>query len=87
MMYLRCLSGNRPWQWLQWLPWAEYCYNTVFHSSLKTTPFNVVYGRDPPPLFLYDFGACLPAVHHQLQEQDEFLLHVRDRLEQAKHQY
>jgi hypothetical protein len=86
-MYLCCLSGNRSWQWLQWLPWAEYCYNIVFHSSLKTTPFNVVFGRDPPPLLPYDSGACLPVVHHQLQEQDEFLLHVRDRLEQAQHQY
>jgi hypothetical protein len=86
-MYLRCLRGDRPRQWLQWFPWAEYCYNTAFHSSLKTTPFNVVYGRDPPSLLLYDTGARLPAVHHQLQEQDEFLLQVRERLEQAQRQY
>jgi hypothetical protein len=26
-MYLRCLTGDRPWQWLQWLPWAKFCYN------------------------------------------------------------
>jgi transposase InsO family protein len=29
-MYLRCLIGDRPRQWLKWLPWAEYCYNTTF---------------------------------------------------------
>jgi hypothetical protein len=29
-MYLRCLAGDRPRQWLQWLPWAEFCYNTSF---------------------------------------------------------
>jgi hypothetical protein len=73
-MYLHCLTGDRPWQRLQWLPSAKYCYNTMFHSSLKTTLFNVVYGRDPPPLLPYDTGIRLPAVHHQLQERDESLL-------------
>jgi hypothetical protein len=33
-MYLRCLISDRPRQWLQWLPWVEYCYNTSFHSSI-----------------------------------------------------
>jgi transposase InsO family protein len=28
-MYLRCITGDRPRAWLEWLPWAEYCYNTV----------------------------------------------------------
>ena len=30
VMYLRCLTGDRPWQWLCWLPWAEHVYNTAF---------------------------------------------------------
>jgi transposase InsO family protein len=29
-MYLCCLVGDRPRQWLKWLPWAENCYNTAF---------------------------------------------------------
>jgi hypothetical protein len=29
-MYLRCLAGDRPWQWLRWLPWAKFCYNSSF---------------------------------------------------------
>jgi hypothetical protein len=49
-MYLRCLTGDRPRQWLQWLPWAEFCYNSTYQSSLRTSPFRVVFGRDPPPL-------------------------------------
>jgi hypothetical protein len=83
-MYLHCLAGDRPRQWLQWLPWVEYCYNTAFHSSLKMLPFNVVYGRDSPPLLSYATGARLPAMHHQLQERDEFLLQVREHLEQVQ---
>jgi len=30
VMYLQCLAGERPRQWLQWLPWAEFCYNSSF---------------------------------------------------------
>jgi len=49
VMYLRCFTGDRPRQWLRWLPWTEYIYNTAFQSALRDTPFRVVYGRDPPP--------------------------------------
>jgi hypothetical protein len=27
-MYLRCVTGDRPRSWVDWLSWAEYCYNT-----------------------------------------------------------
>jgi hypothetical protein len=30
VMYLRCLMGDRPRQWLCWLPRAEYVYNTAY---------------------------------------------------------
>jgi hypothetical protein len=46
-MYLRCITGDRPRTWVDWLSWAEYCYNTSFHSALRATPFEVVYGRPP----------------------------------------
>lgn len=29
---------------------AEYSYNTAFHMGMGMTPFQVVYGREPPPL-------------------------------------
>jgi hypothetical protein len=34
VMYLRCFTGDRPRQWLRWLPWTEYVYNTAYQSSL-----------------------------------------------------
>jgi hypothetical protein len=48
IMYPRCLTGDRPRQWLRWLPWAEYLFNTAYQSSLRDTPFRVVYGRATP---------------------------------------
>jgi hypothetical protein len=84
-MYLRCLTGDRPRAWLDWLPWAEYCYNTAYHSSLRTTPFQVVYGRPPPALVPYAAGSSrTDAVDVLLQDRDEFLADVRERLLQAQ---
>ncbi|KAJ1259337.1 hypothetical protein BS78_10G146300 [Paspalum vaginatum] len=84
-MYLRCITGDRPRAWVKWLPWAEYCYNTAFHSALCTTPFQVVYGRPPPALVPYTPGSAATApVDELLQERDAFLEEVRDRLLQAQ---
>jgi hypothetical protein len=81
-MYLCCLTGEHP---RTWLPWAEFCYNSSFQSSLHTMPFKVVYGRDPPAMCLYSPGeARLPTVHIQMMERAEFLLEVRERLEQVQ---
>lgn len=49
-MYLCCFTNEHPAKWMDWLFWVEYCYNTNYHSSLQTTPFDVVYGRSPPRL-------------------------------------
>lgn len=46
--YLRCMTGERPKDWLRWLALAEYWYNTTFHTSAQTTPYQVVYGQPPP---------------------------------------
>ena len=43
-MYLRCLIGDQARQWVHWLAWAQYIYNTSYHSALRETLFRVVYG-------------------------------------------
>ena len=84
-MYLRCITGDRPRAWLEWLPWAEYCYNTAFHSALRATPFQVVYDRPPPALLPYEPSSSRTAtVDTLLQDRDAFLADVRDRLLQAQ---
>jgi hypothetical protein len=84
-MYLWCLTGDRPHQWLRWLPWAEYIYNTAFHTALKETPFKLVYGRDPPSMCSYDPSEVrVVAVSQTLAEHEEFLQDACLRLEQAQ---
>ena len=85
IMYLRCLAGDRPRQWLRWLPWAEFVFNTAYQTSLRDTPFRVVYGRDPPSIRSYEPGDTrVAAVAKSMEEREEFLADVRYRLEQAQ---
>jgi hypothetical protein len=46
--YLRCMTFLEPKKWLSWLPLAEWWYNTNYHTSLKCTPFEALYGNSPP---------------------------------------
>lgn len=84
-IYLRCLAGDRPKSWLRWLPWVEYCFNTSFQSALKATPFQVVYGREPPAMIPFQQGSArVVAVDRQLKDRDTFLAEIRDRLLRAQ---
>lgn len=52
--YLRCFCNEQPHRWDKFILWAELWYNTTFHASAKTTPFQTVYGRPQPhPLLSY----------------------------------
>ncbi|XP_052179891.1 uncharacterized protein LOC127793149 [Diospyros lotus] len=53
--YLRCVCFTRPKSWNQWLPVAQWCYNSNFHNSLKRSPFEALFGYKPP---------LIPAVMH-----------------------
>jgi hypothetical protein len=67
---------------------AEFCYNSVHQASLRTSPFRVVYGHEPPSVRSYaSSDAKLPVVHHQLLDRDEFLTEIHDKLEQVQQHY
>ena len=84
-MHLRCATGDRPRSWVDWLPWAEYCYNTSFHTALRAMPFEVVYRRSPPALLPHQEGAArTEAVDSLLRDRDAFLVEVGERLLQAQ---
>jgi hypothetical protein len=84
-MYLQCATGDRPRSRVDWLSWAEYCYNTHYPTALRATPFEVVYGRPPPPPLPHQEGAAqTEAVDVLLRDRDKFLAEVRERLLQAQ---
>ena len=58
---------------------AEYCYNTSYHSSTKTTPFQATYGYPPPSLTNYMPGST------QIQAAEEHLQDRTAQITQIKH--
>jgi hypothetical protein len=89
IMYLCCLIGDRPRQWLQWLPWAKFatirptnhrCAHHRFGWSLVVTP--------PPSVRSYEPGTThVSTVAQQLAERDKFLTEICDHLEQTQQHY
>jgi hypothetical protein len=45
--YLRCYLDYHQTNWVDLLPYAEYAYNSSFHSSTHLTPFEICYGYVP----------------------------------------
>ncbi|GAA0174021.1 hypothetical protein LIER_27498 [Lithospermum erythrorhizon] len=83
--YLRCYASDQPRNWMRWLAWAEYWYNTSFHTASKHTPFKVVYGRDPPSLIRYQRGITpISSIDEMLEERDVILDDLRMHLLRAQ---
>ena len=65
--YLRCFTCDQPQKWVDWIPWAEYSYNTTTHTSIGVSPFEIMYGITPPTLL-----SNIPSIT-RVQVVDEFL--------------
>jgi len=45
--FLICMTGERPKEWVLWLPLAEWWYNSNWHSAIRTASYEAVYGPTP----------------------------------------
>ncbi|RVW26943.1 Transposon Ty3-G Gag-Pol polyprotein [Vitis vinifera] len=83
--YLRCFVADHPKQWLHYLSWAEWHYNTAYHSTIKMTPFEAVYGRPPPSLLDYlGDSASIDVVDALLKDRTQILSTLKDSLLRAQ---
>ncbi|GKC75344.1 ty3-gypsy retrotransposon protein [Tanacetum coccineum] len=83
--YLRAMVLDRPHHLLRFLPWAKFSYNTSFHSSIKMTPYQALYGRLPPSVIPYPPGSSkVAAIDELLVERDDFLRQLKTNLLAAK---
>jgi hypothetical protein len=73
--YLRCFASEKKNQWAQWLPLAEWWYNTSYHTTTCMTTFEVVYGQNPPSVLSYLLGVSkVQAVDQHLQFERIFFV-------------
>ncbi|GJX09473.1 ty3-gypsy retrotransposon protein [Tanacetum coccineum] len=78
--YLWAMVEDRPTHWVRFLPWAEYCYNTTYHSSIKMTPYQALYGKVPYP----PRSSKVATVDDALIERDALLRLLKKNLLAAK---
>ncbi|KAL6312566.1 hypothetical protein AAG906_005983 [Vitis piasezkii] len=72
-------------QWANWISLAEFWYNTSYHSSLKMSPFEALYGYAPPlqiPYFPKDSN--VEAVDRVLNERESWLQLLKHHLSKAQ---
>lgn len=84
--YLRCMTSDKPTFWSRWFPLAEFWYNTSYHSSTQTTPYEIVYGQPPPVHLPYLPGESkVQVVAKCLREREDMLLILKFHLLRAQH--
>jgi hypothetical protein len=77
------LSGKI--RWVQWLPLAEWWYNTSYHTTTRMTPFEAVYGRNLPSVLSYMPGVSkVQEVDTNLTVREGILHSIKDNLVMAQ---
>nr|GEV52085.1 hypothetical protein [Tanacetum cinerariifolium] len=84
--YLRCMTSEQPKEWVNWLSLAEFWYNTNHHTSINTTPFEVVYGQKPPTHVSYMAGdSNVEAVDRSILAREAAISLLKFHLERGHH--
>ena len=82
--YLRAFAADRPHSWVDWLPMAEFWFNTNFHTSIKLTPFEALYGYPSPKVVEYVPGVTrVAAVDSYLQDRQQLFSLLKHNLNVA----
>jgi hypothetical protein len=83
--YLRCMAFQEPKKWSEWLPAAEFWYNTSFHTTIKMSPFQALY-EYPPPLLteLPTITTLSPEAQQTLGERENMVTTLQQNLAKAQ---
>nr|GEZ87735.1 hypothetical protein [Tanacetum cinerariifolium] len=83
--YLRCIYGEKPKEWNKWLSFAEWWYNTNYHTTLNTTPYEVLYGQTPPIHIAYvNEESRVDTVDKTLTAREEVIQALRFHLKRTQ---
>jgi hypothetical protein len=85
--YLRCMVFQCLKKWHSQLSTTEWWYNTSFHTSLKMTPFQILYGFPPPMItegiipdsMVNDARDMMKNIKHNLMTAQEIMKKYGDK--------
>ncbi|XP_070667481.1 uncharacterized protein [Malus domestica] len=76
--------ADKPHHWATLFLWAEWWYNTMFHSAIRMLPFQAVYGVHPPSVQSYLPGTTIVhSIDQALRDRDKLLRLLRANLQLA----
>ncbi|XP_068503589.1 uncharacterized protein [Phaseolus vulgaris] len=68
------MGSDVPHEWYKWLSLAEWWHNTTYHNTIRSSPYEVVYGQQPPLYLPYLPGESrIELVDRSLQKREETL--------------
>jgi hypothetical protein len=83
--YLRAFVHHKPSLWFNYLPLAEWSYNTSKHSSTGFSPFHIIYGKEPVPIPQYILGtSSVEAVDSLLAARQDMLQVLHRKLQKVQ---
>ena len=83
--YLHCFSSDKQHQWVQLLALEEWWYNISYHTTTKMTPYEIMYGKQPPTVTSYLLGTSkVQVIDKLLQGRAATLAALKDNIHMAK---
>jgi hypothetical protein len=83
--YLRCFESEKKNQWDQCLPLVEWWYNTSYNTTTRMTPFEAIYGQNPPSVLSYLLGVSkVQVVDQMLTVREAILRTLKENLVMAQ---
>ncbi|KAJ0816356.1 putative nucleotidyltransferase, Ribonuclease H [Helianthus annuus] len=83
--YLRSMCMDAPLTWVKWVPLAQWWYNTSWHSSIKMSPYEALFGIKPSLHIPYIPGdTSIAAVEELHREREAMIRKLKVNLESAR---
>ncbi|GMI89956.1 hypothetical protein HRI_002664900 [Hibiscus trionum] len=79
------MTGEKPKEWDSWLHLAEWWYNTSYHSTIRSSPYQILYGKIPLYHIPYVAGdSRVTSVDRDMQNREEAMKILKFHLQQAQ---
>ncbi|MCO5576289.1 hypothetical protein L7F22_030098 [Adiantum nelumboides] len=82
---LRMYVNENQSNWNEYLPLVEFAYNSSYHTSIRMTPFEAMYGYNcPTPINFLNSRNKVELSHEMLEKMDNELAKIRGNIREAQ---